>query len=294
MKPQSITAEVLVQGVVGLVSLPEICIRISQMVDNPRSNSAAIGKVISQDAALTARLLKIVNSAFYRFPSRIETVTRAITIVGNRELRDLVLAATVSGIFEKISTDLVDMDGFWRHGIYTGILSRRIAEKCRVLHSERLFVAGLMHNIGQLIMAYKLPHLYRAAISMAQEKAMPMHHAEQEVYGFSHADVGAELMRSWNFPETHQYVARYHHRPEEADLFQLEVAIVHVAETISQIAETGDDDFDYLKLIDRSSRRMVDLSTGEVEALLLDAREQFIEVLALFRPKIKATTHHAA
>lgn len=294
MNKHPITAEILVQGVVGLVSLPEICIRISQMVDNPRSNSAAIGKVISQDAALTARLLKIVNSAFYRFPSRIETVTRAITIIGNRELRDLVLAATVSGIFEKISTDLIDIDAFWRHGIYTGILSRRIAEKCRVLHSERLFVAGLMHNIGQLIMAYKLPHLYRASLLMAQEKAIPMHDAEQEVYGFSHADVGAELMRSWNFPESHQYVARYHHDPDEADVFRLEVAIVHVAETISQIAETGDDDFDYLKQIDRSSRRLVELSTRDVEELLVEAREQFIEVLALFRPKIKATTHHAA
>lgn len=294
MKTRLITAETLVQGVVGLVSLPEICIRISQMVDNPRSNSAAIGKVISQDAALTARLLKIVNSAFYRFPSRIETVTRAITIVGNRELRDLVLAATVSGIFEKISSDLIDLDGFWRHGIYTGILSRRIAEKCRVLHSERLFVAGLMHNIGQLIMAYKLPHLYRAALLMAEEKALPMHVAEQDIFGFSHADVGAELMRSWNFPESHQYVARYHHRPEDAEVFQLEVAIVHVGETISQIAEAGDDDFDYLKQVDRSTRRLVDLSTGDVEQLLVDAREQFIDVLALFRPKQKAATHHAA
>jgi HD-like signal output (HDOD) protein len=294
MKPQTITPEILVQGVVGLVSLPEICIRISEMIDNPRSNASVIGKVISQDAALTARLLKIVNSAFYRFPARVETVSRAIAIVGNRELRDLVLAATVSGIFERISSDLVDIDEFWRHGIYTGIISRLIAERCRVLHSERLFVAGLMHNIGQLIMAYKLPRYYRAALLMAQEENIPMYLAEQKTLGFDHAEVGAELMRSWSFPEGHQFVARYHHQPEEAGAYRLEVAIAHVAETISRMAEYGEDDFDYISQIDRSIRRMVDLSSSDLEELLVEAREQFIEVLTLFRPRGKGATHYAA
>ena len=154
----SISPETLVDGTVGLVSLPEISMKINEMVDDPKCSAAHIGKVIGKDAALTARLLKIVNSAFYRFPSRVETVSRAITIIGYRELRDLVFAATVSGIFERISNDLVNLDSFWRHGIYSGILSRIIANNCQVLHSERLFVAGLMHDIGQLIMSYKLPN----------------------------------------------------------------------------------------------------------------------------------------
>lgn len=294
MNSQAITSKTLVQGVVGLVSLPEVCIRISEMVDNPRSNAAAIGRVISQDAALTARLLRIVNSAFYRFPAKVETVTRAITIVGNRELRDLVLAATVSGIFEKIPSDLIDMDLFWRHGIYTGILSRLIAGKCRVLHSERLFVAGLMHNIGQLILAYKLPRYYRAAQAMAQEENIPLFEAEQKVMGFDHAEVGADLMQSWDFPESHQLTARYHHQPRLAGTYELEVAIVHVAESISQLAETGESDFDYQALVDQPVRRMVDLSAADIEWLLVEAREQFIEVLSLFRPRGKRTTHHAA
>jgi len=294
MKQQSFTPEKLVQGVVGLVSLPEICIRISEMIDNPRSSASTIGKIISQDAALTARLLKIVNSAFYRFPSRVETVSRAITIIGHRELRDLILAATVSGVFERISTDLIDIDEFWRHGIYTGIVSRLIAERCRVLHSERLFVAGLMHNIGQLILAYKLSRYYRAALLMAEEEGIPMPLAEQKTFGYDHAEVGAELMKSWNFPEGHQFVARYHHSPEKASAFRLEVAIVHVAETISRMAQYGEDNFDYITQIDRSIRRMVDLSTGDLEELLVEAREQFIEVLTLFRPRNKGTTHYAA
>lgn len=113
-----VTPEQLVKGIVGLVSLPEVCIRISEMVNDPRYSASHIGKVISKDAALTARLLRIVNSAFYRFSAKVETVSRAITIVGNRELKDLVLAATIAGVFERISTDLINLDTFWRHGIY--------------------------------------------------------------------------------------------------------------------------------------------------------------------------------
>ncbi|MFV2058647.1 MAG: HDOD domain-containing protein, partial [Thiohalomonadales bacterium] len=101
------TMEALVNGVIGLVSLPEVCIRINQMLEDSRYSAAHIGKVISQDAALTARLLRIVNSAMYGYSVKVETVSRAITRVGHQELHGLVVAATVTGIFEKISTDLI-------------------------------------------------------------------------------------------------------------------------------------------------------------------------------------------
>ena len=131
-KPQiKSTPENIIQGVVGLISLPDVCIRVKEMVDDPNYSASDIGKIVSSDAALTARLLRIVNSAFYGFPARIETVSRAITIVGNRELRDLVFAATVAGIFEKVSSDLIDIESFWRHSVYCGIVSRIIAKRCR-------------------------------------------------------------------------------------------------------------------------------------------------------------------
>ena len=101
-------------------------------------------------------------------------------------------------------------------------------------------------------------------------------------------------MKSWNFPETHQAIARYHHHPFESEKFQLETAIVHMAETIAQIAESGVEEIDFLKDVDSSTRKLVDISLNDVETLLVDAREQFIEVLALFRPKGKVKTHNAA
>lgn len=292
--PVVISAEILVQGVVGLVSLPEVCVKISEMVDNPRCSAAHIGKVIDKDAALTARLLKIVNSAFYRFPSKIETVTRAITIIGYRELRELVFAATVAGIFERVCNDVVNLNGFWRHGIYCGILSRLIAEKCRVLHSERLFVAGLMHDIGQLIISYKLPKVMRQISERCGDDHSRVHEVEKEILGFSHADVGAELMKAWQFPQSHQNVARYHHLPSAAEDNVLEVSIVYLANIISHIAETGLVDQSGLAVVDKDIWRITQLSADDVEPLLVEARDQFIETLALFRPKGRGNTDFAA
>ncbi|KPJ91589.1 MAG: hypothetical protein AMJ53_11335 [Gammaproteobacteria bacterium SG8_11] len=289
-----VSPEILVDGTVGLVSLPEICIKINEMVDDPKCSATHIGKVIGKDAALTARLLKIVNSAFYRFPSRIETVSRAITIVGYRELRDLVFAATVAGIFERISNDLVNLDSFWRHGIYSGILSRLIANNCQVLHGERLFVAGLMHDIGKLIISYKLPKLMRAAMELSEKQGIAMHEAEQQVFGFTHAEVGAELMRVWQFPETQQNVARYHHNPIAAKENSLEVHIVYLANIIAHVAETGLVDTDHLAKVDNKVWLMTQLSKNDVESLLVEAREQFIEALTLFRPKGRLSASNAA
>jgi HD-like signal output (HDOD) protein len=290
----SITPEMLVEGTLGLVTLPEISIRINEMVDDPKCSAAHIGKVIEKDVALTARLLKIVNSAFYRFPSRVETVSRAITIIGYRELRDLVFAATVSGIFERISNDLVNLDSFWRHGIYSGILSRLIADNCQVLHGERLFVAGLMHDIGQLIICYKLPKLMRAITDLSDKQEIALYEAEQQILGFTHADVGAELMKAWQFPETQQNVARYHHNPSAATENILEVHIVYLANIIAQVAETGLVDTERLAKIDKNVWMITQVSKNDVESLLVEAREQFIEALTLFRPKGRLGASNAA
>jgi len=282
---KKITPGDLVKGVLGLVSLPDVCIRISEMVDSQYCSASDIGKVISKDAALTLRLLRIVNSAFYQFPSKIETVSRAITIVGNRELRDLVLAASVAGVFEKISSDLIDLDAFWRHGIYCGIVSRIIATRCRVLHSERLFVAGLMHDVGRLIIAYKMPEECHQVLRLMTLKECTLRDAEQQVMGFDHAQVGAALMAAWSLPESHQMAALYHHDPLQADEFKLESNILYLANIIADIAESGAHDENELEQVPTEVWNTTNVASTDVESILLEARDQFIDALSLFRPR---------
>ncbi|WP_455221270.1 HDOD domain-containing protein [Kaarinaea lacus] len=284
----------LVQGVVGLISLPDVCVRVKEMVDDPESSAADIGKVVSKDAALTARLLRIVNSAFYQFPSRIETVSRAITIVGNRELKDLVFAATVAGIFEKVSSDLIDIETFWRHAVYCGIVSRIIAQKSRVLHSERLFVAGLMHDIGRMVIAFKLPNKCRDVLRYRKENNVELHVAENSVLGFDHAQVGAELMKAWSLPQSHQLAALHHHSPEKANEFVLEASIVYLANIITELAEAGTDDVEVLTKVPDEIWRMTKVYTTDIEDILVEARDQFIDAITLIRAKEGKSSHYVA
>ena len=141
--------------------------RAIDLINDPDASAAEIGDVISEDPALTARLLKIVNSAFYGFPSRIETVSRAITIVGTLELLDLILAASVVKAFSGIPSELVDMDQFWEHSLYTGVTARVLAGRHRAPDTERYFVAGLLHDIGALVLYRQLPRQSRAALPVA-------------------------------------------------------------------------------------------------------------------------------
>ena len=237
-KPK-ITPHELVSGVVRLGSLPEVCIRVNEMLDDPKISASDIGKIISQDPGLTARLLKIVNSAFYGFPSRIETVSRAVTVIGLRELRGLVLAASAVEAFSKIPNDILNMVRFWRHSVYCGVVAKLLAQRCDVLHSERLFVAGLLHDIGKLIISHRLPTQAREILRLQRETDLPEIQIERQVLGFDHAHVGGELLKVWQMPKTLMSAVRYHHEPNETDDAIIDTSLVHIANGMTFIAEQG-------------------------------------------------------
>lgn len=241
-KPQDkpkVTPHDLVSGVVRLVSLPEVCIRVNEMLEDPKINANDIGKVISQDTGLTARLLKIVNSAFYGFPSRVETVSRAVTVIGLRELRGLVLAASAVEAFSKIPNDVLNMVKFWRHSVYCGVVAKILAQRCNVLHSERLFVAGLLHDIGKLIISHRLPNEAREILRLQKETGLTDVEMERQVLGFDHAMVGGELLKVWQMPKTLMSAVRFHHDPQESDDALIDVSLVHIANGLTFIAEQG-------------------------------------------------------
>lgn len=288
------TAQDLVTDVSGLISLPEVCVKIGELSNDPNASAAQFGRLISQDAALTARLLRLVNSAFYRFPSRIDTVTRAVAIIGQRDLHNIVLAASVSGIFDRINSGLIDIDHFWRHAVYSGIVARIIAGHCRVLHVERMFVAGLLHDIGRLLICYHREQHERQAIAMSLSEDMPLYQAEEKIIGFTHADVGAELVQSWNLPESLQYTTRMHHAPAFSD-YGMECAIVYLADQISHMAERGDYSEVELSKVPDFVWKLTGMRKQDIENLTLQAREQFIESLQLFRPSVVAKSdYHSA
>ena len=228
-----LTAKDLIDDTLELVSLPDVVHRINLMVEDPNSSAVEIGHLISEDPALTARLLKVVNSPMFGFPSRIDTISMAITVLGTRHLRDLVLATAVVGKFHNLTEDVIDMETFWCHSVSTGVAAKVIGHHLKENNSERFFVAGLLHDIGKLVMYLTHPDASRQVIELSSEPGINQNTVERSVFGFSHAEVSAELLSHWQLPESLIEPARYHHHPIRATHFATETAVIHIADAVA-------------------------------------------------------------
>lgn len=232
-------AQKWVSEVSGLVSPPDVCITVFELVESNTATARTLGEVISRDPSLTARLLKLVNSAFYHFSKRIDTVSRAVTVIGISELYSLVIAVSAIKSFSKIPNYLINIDTFWRHSLYCGLIARIIARRSNVLHPERLFVAGLLHDIGSLVMFDQAPHEARDLLLAAQGDEDILYLSEIKEFGFSHADLGGLLLGDWNLPAALRDAVQHHHRPEAAGIGKMEAAIVHIANALANRSDLG-------------------------------------------------------
>lgn len=277
----------LVDDSLELASLPAVVVRAMELLHDPNSSASDIGQVIMDDPALSAKLLKIVNSAFYSFPSRIDTISRAITIVGTLEITDLILGSSAVDTFTGLPNELVDMNQFWEHSLYTGVVARVLARQHRAPNTERFFVGGLLHDIGSLVLYNRCPEESRQALALAQT-GQPLHLAEQSVFGFDHSDVGALLMEAWNLPEAFAEAARYHHRPNEAHAHPLEAAIIHLADAMAATAHATGSNTGHPPPIESSAWEVTGLSLDITETVITEADRQFIDARAVILPRVDA------
>ncbi len=283
------TAEELVEGVVNLITLPDIYIRVNQVLEDPDHNAQQLGEVISYDPALTTRILRIVNSAYYSLAVKIELVSRAVSVLGENDIRNLILATSAVETFKCLPNQLLDIDLFWRHSVYTGIVSRLLSQHCNILHRERLFIAGMLHDIGKLVLYYKEPELSQEVLLQAAENSGALYQAEADVIGFTHADVGGALVGSWKLADTLKDVITYHHTPLKARQYPLETAIVHIANCVVNAITPdtivdehlleGMDDFETATLT------ITGLDLNILPDVMEQAREQAIEVMDIVCPK---------
>jgi len=282
--------EDLVKGVVKLISLPEIYIRESQILEDQNHNAKQLGDIISHDPALTARILRIVNSAYYSLAAKIELVSRAVSVIGEDDLRNLVLATSAVDTFKRIPNQLVDIDLFWRHSVHTGIVSRLLSKHCNILHGERLFVAGMLHDIGKLILYFKEPELSQQVLIAAAESDGQLYRSEQEIIGFTHGDVGAALIDAWQLSDTLKEVAAYHHAPLKAKNYRMETAIVHIANcvvnAISPDIEMDEHLLDDFPGFEPETLKITGLDLKILPDVMEEAWEQAAEVLDIICPRV--------
>ncbi|HTS87526.1 MAG TPA: HDOD domain-containing protein [Gemmatimonadales bacterium] len=274
----------LLSGMVNVGSLPSVYLRLSAVVSDPRSSAADVGAVIAEDPGLTARLLKLVNSAMYGFPSRIETVSHAISIVGTTQLQDLALATSVIRLFANMPEDLVTMDSFWRHSVACGVTARAIATRRREANVERYFVAGLLHDIGRPIMFMRVPGEARTAVLQSRESGEPLFQVEHAIFGFDHTHVGQALLDLWKLPPSLRESVACHHHPERSQRFPVESAVVHVADVIANALQLGSSGENRVPPFVAKAWQAIGLPPSIVDDVTEEAEQHYESVVQVLAP----------
>ena len=183
-----------------LFVLPESVTRLKACMDDQASSIDDISEIIAYDPALTTQLLRVSNSALYRFPNRIDTVTKAIQVVGTRSTYDLALAYGVSHAFKDIDSQIIDLDKFWEQSVSCGLLAKYFTDVRNIREPERLFVAGLLHNIGELVaVTFNPDGVKKCQRFTAQVSPVELQRA---VFGFTYTELSASLIKAWSLPET--------------------------------------------------------------------------------------------
>jgi putative nucleotidyltransferase with HDIG domain len=276
----------VIKGVDGLVTLPHVFLRINQLVEDPDSSMNDIAKAVSQDPSFTLRLLRVANSPFFGFQSTIDTVSKAVSLIGTSQIRSLALSMSVASSFAGLPNDLVSMDNFWRHSLYCALIARILARHAKKCDPEAVFTAGLLHDIGELILFNRFPEQAKETLLLVLDQLddLPVFLAERQIIGFDHAEVGGALAQKWGLPPLLEECIAYHHAINEAKRYPREVALVHLANIIAQMAEI--DTFDPEDVSDIDTRAWVmagiGLDADDIESVIREAQEEIVETEKLF------------
>lgn len=222
-----------------LSSFPDIFFRIKEVLDDDAASAEKIAAVVSTDMSLSAKLIKLVNSPLYGFPQTIDSISRAVALVGGKELSTLALGISAINYFKDIPPELVNMRTFWRHSIACGVFAKMLAATQTGLSPERFFIGGLLHDVGRLLMFKKLPYASTEAMLFARENSIPLVEAERSILEFCHTDISTPLLKEWQFPESISNMINYHHSPMEYPN-PLEPAIIHIADNLANAVEVAE------------------------------------------------------
>ncbi len=237
--------ELLAKSASKLFTLPEICIKIQDVIHDPSSNARDIAKLIAIDPSLSARLLKIANSSFYNFSSQIDDLGRAVNVIGTEDLYSLALATTAPSTFSSLDDNQnIDMAQYWRHSVMSGLIGRALAQQSSIRNSERLFLAGLFHNLGQLVVLEQLPEDFKKIEALKESDRAPWE-IEKEILGFSYADVSTELLKFWKMPDNILELVKTQHDPSQSSDPRT-ASMIHIASRMaSQLSLADKTEFNF-------------------------------------------------
>lgn len=286
-QPASIAPFTDIEEVIGkadLPSLPAIVLRLTEAIDNPRCTATHIADIISKDANLSVRLLKLVNSSFYNFPTEITSIARAVAIIGSRQLSMLALGTMVVSTFNKIPGDFINMASFWKHNIACGIVARILSSYKRNTNTENYFLAGLLHDIGRLVIFQSFPHHAVEILDRASRKPQMLRHLEKEILGFDHAELGGMLIKKWNLSNLFETACRYHHTPGDAQDPAM-ASVIHLADLITTAMYFGNSGESYVPPLETRAWEEIGLPASIIAPTVTQTAQLLKDTIRTYLPE---------
>lgn len=280
-------AETLVAGMVDLVPLPHAYVRIREVVDDPDVPLREFGAIVAADPALTGRVLRLANSAYMGLVTKVDSIEHAVRVLGVGQLHDMALATSAVGSLSKLRADLFDIYDFWRLSIYAAVRARLLASHCALPAPQRLFVSGLMHNIGTLVMAHELPEAFAESRARAAAIERPYHELQRELFGFDYAEVGAELMRQWSLPVALIEPVELHTR-SIANLTneqQPTSAVIQIAATTSRAALWKNEESERVLDYEPIATAQTGIDADAIEEMMTTADDEVVESISILTPR---------
>ncbi len=220
-------------------TLPVIYQELFQKMQDPAVAVPEIAEIITQDQALSTKILHLVNSAFYGYSKQIKTISRAVVILGFRAVRSAALAISVFDYFKDEESSAVNMIDFWKHSIAVAGICKVMAAELKINQQEEAFIVGLLHDVGKLIEKRYFDEDFREVCTVAQEQHLSWYDCEKALFQVHHATIGKAVFRAWNFPPSVVDAVQFHHSPSSSTKVPQLTALVHVADVISYQLDLG-------------------------------------------------------
>jgi HD-like signal output (HDOD) protein len=264
----------LAEKKIHLPEIPTIVAELNEVISNPFSSAEDIANVVNKSPSLTATLLKIVNSALYGCPSKIDKVSQAVTLIGTREIFGLALGISIISIFKKIPKEIINMYTFLRHSIACGIIARILAAHKNLPHTEQLFVSGLLHDLGRVLLYIYSPEDSLAIFHHCRESDKLLLEVEDEFLGCNHTHIVKYLMHAWKLPLVLENNVFYHHHPSQAQ-HPIPATIVHLADLMVNGLGMGSSGERFVPPLDNGAWESLGLSPSCFEVVVKQAFHQF-------------------
>ena len=268
-----------------LTSLPDVYERVREQVESPDGSIAEVARLVGADPALSARLLRLVNSALYGPRRRIDDVLRAVTLLGLHQVHDLVLAMSLQATFAGIRPARLDMQRFWRSSLLTGLAARAAAQAAAQPMAERLFVIGVLSDIGHLVLYQTVPELAAMAQREADAGRDTLDAAERRIVGCDFAEVGAALMDRWQLPDRFAGAIGTQMLPRLGGAFAADAAALHLARRIAEADAKGEASADVATSVGADVWPLIGPAPEQLGAIREEAELNLAAYLALFFPR---------